>query len=170
MRRRDFGLSTLAFLLLLAPAGVAGEGLPPPQGPVLLSVSGRIAHVTAPGRAEFDRAALQRLGLHTVRTTTVWTDGVGTFEGPLLCDVLDRVGAEGKVLVARALNDYAVEIPVEDCRKYPVVLALTLDGRELHRRDKGPIWIVYPRDDHAELRSEQVNTRWVWQLDRLEVR
>ena len=63
-----------------------------------------------------------------------------------------------------------VEIPIEDCRRYPVVLALTRDGRDLQRRDKGPIWVVYPRDDHAELRSEQINTRWVWQLDRLEVR
>jgi hypothetical protein len=141
-----------------------------PQGPVLLTVSGRIANMSTPGRAEFDRAALESLGVHKVRTTTVWTDGVGTFEGPLLCDLLDRVGADGKVLLAQALNDYSVEIPADDCRKYPVVLALTLDGRDLQRRDKGPIWIVYPRDEHPELRTEQVNTRWVWQLNRLEVR
>jgi hypothetical protein len=163
-------LPAIAFLLLLASRGAEAEGLPRPQGPVLLTISGRIAHMSAPGRAEFDRAALKAFPQHTVRTTTVWTDGVGTFEGPLLCDLLDRVGADGKTLFAQAINDYAVEIPADDCRKYPVVLALTLDGRELHRRDKGPIWVVYPRDDHAELRTEQVNTRWVWQLDRLEVR
>jgi hypothetical protein len=161
---------TLAVLVLLGAAPAHAEALAPPQGPVLLTVTGRIAHTNAPGRAEFDRAALEAVGLHRVRTSTVWTDGVSTFEGPLLSDLLDRVGAAGTTLVAHALNDYWVEIPVDDCRRYKVVLALTRDGLPLQRRDKGPIWVVYPRDDHAELRSEKVNSRWVWQLDQLEVR
>jgi hypothetical protein len=161
---------TLAVLVLLGAAPAHAEALAPPQGPVLLTVTGRIAHTNAPGRAEFDRAALEAMRTHRIRTSTMWTDGVAEFAGPLLCDLLDRVGAEGRTLVATAINDYRVEIPIDDCRKYPVVLALTRDGRELQRRDKGPIWIVYPRDDHAELRSQEVNTRWIWQLDRLEVR
>jgi hypothetical protein len=163
-------VATVILLALVGAPGARAGTLPPPRGEVLLTVTGRIEHTTAPGRAEFDRAMLEALGVHTIRTSTVWTDGVLTFEGPLLCDVLDRVGARGNRLNARALNDYWVEIPVEDCRKYPVLLALKRDGRELQRRDKGPIWIVYPRDEHAELRAEQINTRWIWQLDRLEVR
>jgi len=171
MRRGiDAASWSLAFLVLLCPAAASGEPLPRPEGPILLTVTGAIAHTTQPGRAEFDRAALEAMRSHRIRTSTVWTDGVADFAGPLLCDVLDRVGAAGRTLVATAINDYRVEIPIDDCRKYPVVLALTRDGRELQRRDKGPIWIVYPRDDHAELRAEQVNARWVWQLDRLEVR
>lgn len=162
--------SILTLLLVLVPASLSAETLPRPQGEVILTVVGRISNTTAPGRAEFDRSALEALKQHQIRTTSVWTDGVGTFEGPLLCDLLDRVGATGETLMARALNDYAVEIPIEDCRKYPVLLALKRNGRDLHRRDKGPIWIVYPRDDHPELQSEQINTRWVWQLERLEVR
>jgi hypothetical protein len=168
--RRAIIATALALLVLVGAVAARAGALPPPRGEVLLTVTGRIEHTTAPGRAEFDRAMLEALGLHTVRTSTVWTDGVLAFEGPLLCDVLDRVGASGKTLVARALNDYWVEIPVEDCRRFPVLLALKRDGRELQRRDKGPIWIVYPRDAHAELRSQEVNTRWIWQLDRLEVR
>jgi len=151
----------------IAPAGA--DGLPPPTGAVMLTVTGRIAHTTAPGRAQFDRAGLEALGLHELRTSTSWTDGVSRFEGPLLRDVLDRVGAGGTKLVARAINDYSVVIPIEDCRKYAVLLALKRDGRDLERRDKGPIWIVYPRDAHPELRSERINARWIWQLDRLEV-
>jgi hypothetical protein len=53
---------------------------------------------------------------------------VSVFEGPLLCDLLERVGADGTVLQARALNDYVVEIPIGDCERYPVILALTRDG------------------------------------------
>jgi hypothetical protein len=51
-----------------------------------------------------------------------------------------------------------------------VILALSMDGRELSLRDKGPIWIVYPRDDHKELHDPVFNSRWIWQLDRLELR
>jgi hypothetical protein len=95
---------------------------------------------------------------------------VSAFEGPLLCDLLERLGADGTVLRAKALNDYAVDIPAEDCERYPVILALTRDGKDLSRRDMGPIWIVYPRDDHPELQLETINARWVWQLTELEVR
>ncbi len=151
----------------VAPA--RADTLPPPQGAVLLTVTGHISRTTSPGRAEFDRAALEALGLHEISTSTAWTDGVSRFEGPLLRDVLDRVGASGTRLTARAINDYSVHIPIGDCRKYPVLLALTRDGRELQRRDKGPIWVVYPRDQHKELRSELINSRWIWQLDRLDV-
>ena len=159
-------------LIALAAGGIApaaAEALPPPTGPVMLTVSGQIANTTGPDRAQFDRAGLEALGLHEIRTSTSWTDGVSRFEGPLLSDLLDRVGAGGSKLVARAINDYSVVIPAEDCRKYPVLLALRRDGRDLERRDKGPIWIVYPRDEHPELRSERINARWIWQLDRLEV-
>lgn len=161
-----FGLAAL----LVAAGPVFGEALTPPTGTVVLTVTGRIAHKTSADRAEFDRAALESLGIHKLRTSTAWTDGTPTFEGPLLCDLLNRVGASGTTLVARALNDYTVQIPIDDCRKYPVILALKRDGRDLQRRDKGPIWVVYPRDDYPELRSEQVNTRWIWQLGEIEVR
>lgn len=173
--RRRIGRSfwrgaALGAAVLLAGVGpVPADTLPSPDGAVILTITGRISNTTADKRAEFDRAALERIGSHQVRTSTAWTDGVSIFEGPLLCDLLNRVGATGVELAAKALNDYTVEIPIEDCRKYPVILALKRDGRDLQPRDKGPIWIVYPRDDYPELRSEQVNTRWIWQLDRLNV-
>lgn len=171
-KQRRWGRRAVLGLMAGATAGVAparADTLPPPQGAVLLTVTGHISRTTSPGRAEFDRAALEALGLHEVSTSTAWTDGVSRFQGPLLRDVLDRVGASGTRLTARALNDYSVRIPIGDCRKYRVLLALTRDGRELQRRDKGPIWVVYPRDDHPELRSELINSRWIWQLDRLDV-
>jgi hypothetical protein len=133
----------------------------------LLEVTGQIAEE---GAARFDRQALEALPQHRITTSTPWTDGVSVFEGPLLCDLLERVGADGTVLQARALNDYAVEIPVSDCERYPVILALTRDGERLSRRDMGPIWIVYPRDDFPELQLETINARWIWQLTELEVR
>jgi len=165
-------LSALALALLMAisvqsapPTAVAAE-----ESDSLLVVTGRIAPPAATeGGARFDRQALEALPQHETRTSTPWTDGVSAFEGPLLCELLASVGAEGTVLRAKAVNDYAVDIPLEDCERYPVILALKRDGKALSRRDMGPIWIVYPRDDHPELQLETINARWVWQLIELEV-
>jgi hypothetical protein len=159
-------------LFALAVALVTALAVPCPalaaeDSGTLLAVTGQIAEA---GGARFDREALEAMPQHRITTSTPWTDGMSVFEGPLLCDLLEQVGAEGTVLQARALNDYAVEIPISDCERYPVILALTRDGARLSRREMGPIWIVYPRDDHPELQLETVNARWIWQLTELEVR
>lgn len=86
-------------------------------------------------------------------------------------DVLKAVGATAATTVmAKALNDYQVEIPVADFQRYDVILASSMDGKVLTARDKGPLWIVYPRDKHGELADERIDQRWVWQLNRLELR
>jgi hypothetical protein len=166
-------LFALAFALVAAISVLlaAGAAMAAAESETLLVVTGRIASPeTAGSAARFDRAALESLPQHKIRTSTPWTDGVSAFEGPLLCDVLARLGAKGTELRAKALNDYVVDIPIVDCQRYPVILALKRDGKPLTRRDMGPIWIVYPRDDFPELRLETINARWVWQLIELEVR
>jgi len=155
---------------VLAGQAARAAALEPPRGPVVLTITGQIAHANAEGAARFDLDGLKAFPQHRLRTATPWTDGTSEFSGPLLCEVLDAVGARGRVLHARALNDYTAEIPIRDCRDYPVVLALERDGSPLSRRDKGPIWIVYPQDDYPELRSTATYYRWVWQLSHLEVR
>lgn len=156
-----------AISVLLAP----GAAMAAAESESLLVVTGRIASPeTAEGEARFGREALEALPQHVIRTSTPWTDGVSAFEGPLLCDLLARLGAEGTLLRAKAINDYVVDIPIADCQRYPVILALKRDGKTLSRRNMGPIWIVYPRDDFPELHLETINARWVWQLIELEVR
>jgi hypothetical protein len=44
-----------------------------------------------------------------------------------------------------------------------------MDGQTLSRDDKGPLWIVYPRDDHEALQDIRYDYRWVWQLYQLDV-
>lgn len=36
-------------------------------------------------------------------------------------------------------------------------------------REKGPIWVIYPMNDHPELRSDTYNDRLVWQLKEISV-
>lgn len=141
-----------------------------PEGEVILRVEGAIQHANDGDGALLDRAMLDLLPQRDLKTTTVVTDGVNHFEGFLMRDLLEALGANGKEIVAVALNDYIVNIPMEDFHDYDVIIAHTQDGDTLTRRDKGPLWIVYPRDDHAALDDIRYDYRWVWQLQHLKVR
>nr|WP_256474225.1 molybdopterin-dependent oxidoreductase [Lutimaribacter sp. EGI FJ00013] len=132
---------------------------------VVLTVTGDVkdAPVT------FTRAELAALPQHRLSTSTTVTDGVPVFEGFLMRDLLGAVGAEGETVTAVALNDYSIQIPISDFERFDVLGAVAMDGESLTPRDKGPIWIVYPRDDHPELQDMRYETRWVWQLHTLDV-
>lgn len=129
-----------------------------------------VRHPDAANETAYSRADLEALSKTEIRTTTVWTDGVQSFDGPLVRDVLPKQDLSGLTVFAVAMNDYTVEIPAEDFATYDVILAMRQNGKQLSVRDKGPIWIVYPRDDHPELQSNAENAKWIWQLKRLELR
>ena len=82
----------------------------------------------------------------------------------------DRVGADGKTVTASALNDYTIDIPMEDFVRYDVLVATHMNGERLQPSDKGPFWIVYPRDGHSDLQDIRYDYRWVWQLIQLKIK
>ena len=73
------------------------------------------------------------------------------------------------MLYAVALNNYKVEIPIDDASRYAVLLATRLDGEPMSVRDKGPLLVIYPFDAHPELRSAVYYSRSAWQLRSIEV-
>ena len=117
-------------------------------------------------------AQLLALPQHSTATATPWTDGVVRFQGPLVADALKAAGVSlraGMKVQATALNGYAVDIPAQDFLRWPVLLAFSMDGKQLTRRDKGPLWIVYPRDSDKQLQDAQYDHRWAWQLQQLRI-
>lgn len=135
-----------------------------------------LAIISADGnRHDLDADKIAALPQHTLDTHTAWTEGVQHFDGVLLRDVLAVAGikadnAKDKVLEALALNDFRVEIPATDAFQYDVLLAQKINGKALSRRDKGPFWIIYPRDQHAELNDSRYDHRWAWQLKQLQIK
>lgn len=121
------------------------------------------------GYIELDLATLQSLTPHRISTSTVVTDGVLLFEGVLMRSVMEHVQAHGKTVTAIATNGYQIDIPVQDFHDFDVLLAWAADGERLSPDDKGPFWIVYPRDQHDVLQDIRYDYRWVWQLKRLRV-
>jgi hypothetical protein len=149
-----------------------GSPVPPPTEPIVLTVRGRLglAHVEAV--VTFDIPMLERLGLIRFTTPTAWTDVPVTFEGILLSRLLEVLAVPGDVteLAMIALNDYQVAIPATDVRTWPVIIALKRDGHYMSIRNKGPLWVVYPRHAFPELEQAKHNSKWIWQLKEIVLR
>lgn len=134
----------------------------------MLTVSGKIERTNGDGVALFDMEMLEALGKASLTSRWELSEVPQLFEGIPLRALLDRVGVQGKSLRASALNDYVAVIPIDDLRFEPI-LATKVDGRVLTIRDKGPLWIAYPRDQYKVLQDARYDSRWVWQLNKLHV-
>lgn len=156
--------------LLPAFAPVAAHALDVTTGKVVLTLSGNVTQPNAGARADFDMAMLEKLPQRSFKTATPWYPEPKTFTGPLLRDVLAAAGAKGALLRAVSLNEYKIEIPSEDATRHDMIVARLLDGQPMAVREKGPLFIVYPFDSQAELRSERYYSRSAWQLRTLEVK
>ncbi|MGN5136967.1 molybdopterin-dependent oxidoreductase [Aeromonas sp. 164P] len=151
---------------LLAALCGAVLAAPSPDSTVL-KVEGAISSPTP--QALWDNAMLDQLPVHEIKTHTPWYDEAKTFSGPLLQDVLAKVGAAGKQLTITALNDYSVQVPVSDAEQYQVILARTINGKSLSIRDKGPLFLIYPFDQYPELQNKLYYGRAIWQISVIKV-
>lgn len=170
-RTRRWGLG-LIVVGLLGPLGwVSAQALEQPKGKPVLTVGGAIAATNRGGKAVFDMAMLEALPQTTFTTSTPWDDRPIRFSGPLLRDVLAAVqaGAQANGLKATALNDYRIQIPVADAKRFDVIMATRLDGQPMSVRTRGPLFIVYPFDSRPELQGATYYERSIWQLKSLDV-
>ena len=158
-----------ASLGMTLPTVVLADDLPLPTGQVVLTITGEIAHTSAPGEAAFDLEMLRALDDSTITTDTIWTEGKHTFTGVRLDRLLEHVGAADGMIRAQAINDYSVEIPTSDASADGPIVAYLLDGETMPRRNKGPLWIIYPYSSSNKYRSEVIYARSIWQLDRLSI-
>lgn len=165
-------LAALLFGAVALAASSIGDAasLPMPTDKPILIVTGKITVTNKDGTAQFDRAMLEALGRSSFSTSTPWYKEPVKFEGVLLAKVMDAVGATGDRIVSTALNDYSAEMPMEDARKFGVILALKRDGEYMTVRDKGPLFIVYPFDSNPDLKVQKYYSRAVWQVARIEVK
>jgi hypothetical protein len=151
-----FGLSLPALMLSLLLALAADRAA---AGPAVLTLN-RDDQTVRLGLDE-----LEALPQHRVTTANEFVDRPVTYRGPLARDVLALLGLnQVEVVRFKALNDYYIDVPTSELRRYDVILALEADGRRLSRRDKGPLWLMYPISDFPELADPLYNARLIWQV------
>lgn len=159
--------------LILAGVGLffsaSAQALDAPAERPILTISGKIGVKNAGDKARFDMKMIEALPQHSFTTRTPWYDKPVKFTGPLLSDVLAAVKASGTTVSAVAINDYKITIPMADVQKYKVIMARLLDDQPMPVREKGPLFVIYPFDSDAELRTSTYYERSIWQLKALEV-
>lgn len=159
------GLATLAWYTPVR----AAETLPPPTGDVIFTVSGKITAHNQGDAAVFDMKGLDTLPQTSFSTKTPWTPE-RKFSGVLLKTLLERLGSTGKTAVFYALNDYVIEIPLQNLTDDGPLLATRMDGALMPVQKFGPIFVVYRFDTHPEWRNNAIYARCIWQLQKMVVR
>ncbi|MGB1033442.1 MAG: molybdopterin-dependent oxidoreductase, partial [Primorskyibacter sp.] len=143
------------FVLALFSNGVVSSTtLGSPEGRVLLTVSGAISARNMGNEAHLDQSLLEHIGTKTIETTTIWTDGVQKFRGTPLSAIVQALGVESGMLRVIAVNDYSIQIPVEEALANNALVAFERNGKPMSVREKGPLWIVYPYDSTAKYKTE----------------
>ena len=138
----------------------------------LLTVSGLIGRVNneTAHTYEFSEAEFLKLPTTSITTSMPWTQ-TSIFVGPLVVDVMQVVGVTSGTLIFMTLDDYSAPIPWEDLVRYGVILAHSKDGQRLNKKRWGLLWTIYPRDLYpAALKGPIAESRFIWQVDRIEAR
>jgi hypothetical protein len=167
--RRGF-LGSIALGALALGGAWPALALDAATGKVVLTLTGNLAQVNEGRSAVFDMALLEKLPPHSFTTKTPWYPQPRKFTGVLVSDLLAAVGAQGSVLRAEALNDYRVDIPVEELTRHGAIVAYLLDDKPMPVREKGPLVVIYPFDSRPELRTAVYYSRAIWQLRSLELK
>lgn len=157
---------------LFASALLAMTSLAAFAAPSSLEISGKLAQYTDATKQTYKISEAEFLSLaqSTIKTGTNWTP-VSRFTGVKIADLLDAVGAKGDKVEFRTLDDYTVQLPIAEFRKYGVILARSMGGKPLEPNKWRPYFVIYPKDDFPkELNVPSTEAKFVWQVTRLIVK
>ena len=164
-------LSALLFLALMATPPARGTDTPSHPGTPPRAVAAKpVLSITTPaGIRQYTLAELEAVGLTKVTTKTFWPADDGSYQGPLLADVLKLAGLDNTAAIRVSARDgFSQVIPRSDWTRWPLLLATRRDSHPLSARDKGPLRIIYPRDQDPALEDTIYRLRWVWLVRAIE--
>lgn len=137
----------------------------------LLSITGRVKGNSPDGAFRFSEQEFLKLETTTLSTATAWTPK-SQFVGPELSTVLAAAGAvpNAKEMRFYAIDAYEITIPMADIAKFHPVMAHTQNGTRLQIVTRGPVFLVYPRDQYPELTAIKGQAQFVWMVCKIDVR
>jgi hypothetical protein len=144
-----------------ARASDVSEQGPGTAAPVLLTREGTTRELTID--------EIERLPTVEIEGRASPDEPVTAFQGVLLSDLARMIGADdAEILIVRASDGYAADIPREDWERWPVVFATRANGAPLTLRKRGPARIIYPVDRYPELAGRTYIDRSVWLITEIE--
>ena len=157
----------------VAPASIElGSAIPNPSNEVILKVTGEIENTNSGEALSFDMATLERLGLVEYTIADPWQNHEEvSYTGVLLSDLLEYAGITETATNIHivALDDYAVDVSLEDIQKWPVMLATRTDGKYMSVENSGPTRIIFPFHSNPEIDEDIYKVLMIWNLRDVEV-
>ena len=105
----------------------------------------------------------------TIETSTPWDEEAITFSGPTLKALLTQNNIFEGELNLYALNRYQIQIPWEYIEDTSPIIANRMNGSPFSRRERGPLWIIFPFDADERYQSYEVSAMSIWQLISMEI-
>ena len=105
----------------------------------------------------------------TIETSTPWDEEVITFSGPTLKALLTRYNITEGELNLYASNRYQIQVPWDYIEDTTPIIANRMNGNPFSRRQRGPLWLIFPFDSDDRYRSYEVSAMSIWQLISIEI-
>jgi len=115
---------------------------------------------------ELDWSRLDALATTHIKTSspvrTRDTKAVLDYRGVLLSKLLEvahaKAGADSLTFVAS--DGFIASVDAADARRFPIMLAVELDGKPIARSDGGPLLLAFPESDFPEVRAKYKEVSW----------
>ena|SRR5258708_769556 len=148
----------------------AGDKIPAPQGNVILTVTGKIGTTNSGSDIKMDLPMIETVGQVDYTVMDPFEKKNATYRGVLMSNLLDlwQVSKDATKLHVVALDDYSVDVPMSDLRKYPVIFALKENGDYMPVSVHGPAMLVYPYNDF-QFDTAVYNNYWAWQIKSIDI-
>jgi hypothetical protein len=161
---------TPIYTIVTTPVPAPAQALSKREDGVILSVTGKIDRINAPGALLLNRDQISLAGLVEYDVTDPFLLRSVVFRGVLMRDLLALIGvhADAQTLRITALNDYSVDVLISEFADRPVLFALDQDGIPMTPDFRGPAMLVFPYDDfpYEHLVYEAL---WIWQISSIDV-
>jgi len=140
-----------------------------PQQEVILTVRGEIGMANDGESIMMDRPTIEDVGLVEYSVQDPFSGYQILYRGVLMRDLfaLWQVAENVQTVRLTALNDYQIDIPIEDFHNYPILFAMQADGVYMEPDYQGPAMLVYPVDNY-EFDEIAIKRRWIWQIKMIE--
>jgi hypothetical protein len=193
MNRRDVMTSAALGAALIPSFAFAQPAKAGRRGPPLLTVTGAIARtnrrplnpaldqlmlkhkVTFDKAYTFDFATIAALPSDAIKPTLEYDEKPHILTGPLLADLVKVAVpnlSDSAKLLLRAIDGYALVLPLADARRYRFIVAHGLDGQPIPLGGLGPLWAVYDADRFPDMAAKPVKERFAscpWGLYHIDV-